>query len=248
MPAGGKLLIATGKTHLDAAYAAVRADVEPGDYAMVEVTDTGEGMAPEVIERIFEPFYTTKGRDKGTGLGLSMVFGFLKQSGGHVAVYSEVGVGTTFRLYLPSLTGAAAPAAPVQPTTAIQGRGETVLVVEDNDALRRIALRELRALGYTVLEAASGVMDLAQLEAGPVDLLFSDVVMPGGVDGFELARTAAARWPGLRVVLTSGFPQTKLEDEFQPMGFRLLTKPYRRTELARVLREMLDTAEAAVTP
>ena len=245
MPSGGKLRIATSKTHLDEVYAASRPDVAPGDYAMVEVTDTGEGMPPEVIERIFEPFYTTKGRDKGTGLGLSMVFGFLKQSGGHVAVYSEVGVGTTFRLYLPSLTGAAAPAAPAQPTTAVEGRGETVLVVEDNDALRRIALRELRALGYTVLEASSGVMALAQLEAGPVDLLFSDVVMPGGVDGFELARTATARWPSLRVVLTSGFPQTKLEDEFQPMGFRLLTKPYRRTDLAKALREMLDSAEAA---
>jgi signal transduction histidine kinase len=245
MPAGGKLMIATAKTHLDAAYAALRPDVEAGDYAMVEVTDTGEGMAPEVIERIFEPFYTTKGRDRGTGLGLSMVFGFLKQSGGHVAVYSEVGVGTTFRLYLPSLTGAAASAAPAQPMGPIQGRGETVLVVEDNDALRRIALRELRALGYQVSEAASGVAALARLESEPVDLLFSDVVMPGGIDGVELARAAMARWPGLHVVLTSGFPQTKLEDVFQPTGFRLLTKPYRRADLARVLRELLDSAEAA---
>jgi CheY-like chemotaxis protein len=177
-----------------------------------------------------------------------MVFGFLKQSGGHVSVYSEVGVGTTFRLYLPSSAEAEQPLVPAPPATAAPGQGETVLVVEDNAPLRRVAVRELRALGYQVLEAVDGASALAVLEAGAVDLLFTDVVMPGGIDGFELARVASERRPGLKVLLTSGFPQTKLAEAFQPSAFRLLTKPYRKSDLALVLREVLEASGGELAP
>jgi PAS domain S-box-containing protein len=240
MPRGGKLLIATGRRRLDSAYAAANQDVSPGDYAMIEVTDTGEGMSPEVISRIFEPFFTTKGRDKGTGLGLSMVFGFLKQSGGHVAVYSEVGVGTTFRLYLPCAEDAAGAGAAAQATSLTAGRGERVLVVEDNAPLRRVAVRELRAFGYRVLEAGDAAQALGLLEAGTVDLLFTDVVMPGEMDGFGLARAAAARWPGLKIILTSGFPKAGSADDLASSDFRMLVKPYRKADLVRIVREALD--------
>jgi PAS domain S-box-containing protein len=244
MPAGGRLMIATRRARLDEAYAAAHQDVTPGDYAMIEVTDTGEGMGAEVMSRIFEPFYTTKAGDHGTGLGLSMVFGFLKQSGGHVSVYSEPAVGTTFRLYLPRIAEADPSKAAVPPATPSQGRGEMVLVVEDNDSLRRVAVRELRTLGYQVIEAPGGAEALSILDAVKIDLLFTDVVLPGGIDGLDLARQGIERRPDLKVLLTSGFPQTKLADKFQPSDFRLLTKPYRRSDLARTLREVLDGSEA----
>src|SRR5262249_45152087 len=158
-------------------------------------------MAPEVVEHIFEPFYTTKAPGRGTGLGLSMVFGFLKQSGGHISVYSEPGVGTTFRLYFPQADAPEEPAVK-QPEVAPQsGSGETVLAVEDNPALRRTVLRQLRQLrqlGYQALEADGPAAALAVLEREKVDLLFTDVVMPGGMDGIALAKQAVERRPGLR--------------------------------------------------
>ena len=245
MPRGGKLSISAARRWLDADYAAANQDVVPGEYAMVEVTDTGEGMPPEVIGRIFEPFYTTKGRDEGTGLGLSMVFGFLKQSGGHISVYSEPGVGATFRLYLPRLAAIGAGASPAQPASLSQGQGETVLVVEDNAPLRRVAVRELRSFGYRVLEAANAAAALAQLEADPVHVLFTDVVMPGDLDGFELARIAARRWPSLKVILTSGFPKSGSAADLGSADMQLLVKPYRRADLVRAVREVLDDTSPA---
>jgi PAS domain S-box-containing protein len=253
MPRGGKLSITAARRWLDADYAAANRDVAPGDYAMIEVTDTGEGMSPEVISRVFEPFYTTKGRDQGTGLGLSMVFGFLKQSGGHVSVYSEVGVGTTFRLYLPRLAVAEDLAATAPPTNLTrgqgqgQGQGETVLVVEDNVPLRRVAVRELRSFGYRVIEASNGAGALAQLEAGPAHVLFTDVVMPGDLDGFELARIAAQRWPEMKVILTSGFPKTGPAADLGAANLRLLAKPYRKADLVQAVREVLDDTSPAET-
>ncbi|KAB2866712.1 MAG: PAS domain-containing protein, partial [Bauldia sp.] len=259
MPKGGLLMVATSNRRLDEDYAAQQPGLTPGDYAMIEVSDTGTGMPAEVAARIFEPFFSTKEQGKGTGLGLSMVFGFMKQSGGHINVYSEEGVGTTFRLYLPRTAGAgealrAAPAAGVE-----RGGPETVLAVEDNPGLRRVVVRQLKELGYRVLEAEDGPAALKILDGEAVDLLFTDIVMPGGLNGYELARTARDRRPGLKVVLTSGFPEAKLGNgngngngghamgaggggpaDSQWIETRLLTKPYRRDELARLLREVLD--------
>jgi len=247
MPKGGRITIATMNGRLDAAYAAQHADVEPGDYAMIELSDTGSGMPPDIIGRIFEPFFTTKERGKGTGLGLSMVFGFIKQSGGHIDVSSEPAKGTAFRLFLPrgretqhvARSGASEAAVP-------HGQGETVLVVDDNHKIRSVVAKQLTQLGYRVVEAENAVAALALLETPErVHLLFTDVVMPGGMDGFDLARTASERRPSLKILLTSGFPEGYGETKNLRSGFRLLAKPYRRLDLARAVRETLDGADQA---
>jgi PAS domain S-box-containing protein len=240
MPKGGDLTIATSNRHLDADYASQYAEVAPGDYAMIEVTDTGTGIPPEIAGHIFEPFYTTKEQGRGTGLGLSMVFGFMKQSGGHINLYSEVGIGTTFRLYLPRAAGAAeiTAAAPAEPLA--RGVGETVLAVEDNASLRRVVVRQLGELGYRVIEAEDAQTALRVLESEPVDLLFTDIVMPGGSSGYDLAHAAQLRWPDLKVVLTSGFPEIKTNGNGAAPNLRLLSKPYRRDDLARAIREVLE--------
>jgi len=242
MPRGGKLTIATANRRLDDDYAALHADVTVGDYALIEVSDIGTGMTPEVMAKIFEPFYTTKAEGKGTGLGLSMVFGFIKQSGGHITVYSEPGAGTTFRLYLPrSLEGAFAEE--MEPRADVpRAGGESVLAVEDNAALRRVVVRQLTDLGYRVVEADGAAAALALMEREKIDLLFSDVVMPGDMDGYALAQRVAERWPRVKIVLTSGFPETNVSETFGAVAptIRLLSKPYRRDELARAIREALD--------
>jgi PAS domain S-box-containing protein len=241
MPSGGKLVIATANSHLDADYVQHHPDVTPGDYVRIEISDTGIGMSSEVMSRIFEPFFTTKAEGHGTGLGLSMVFGFIKQSGGHITVYSELGVGSTLRLYLPRAAQPGTVASARERSSVLMGAGETVLAVEDNAGLRRVVVRQLRKLGYHVLEAENAVAALEILDEEKVDLLFSDVVMPGEVDGYELARQAVARWPRLKVVMTSGFPAAKLNgDRDDATPFFLLSKPYRQEELARVLRDALD--------
>jgi nitrogen-specific signal transduction histidine kinase/ActR/RegA family two-component response regulator len=244
MPKGGRLTIATSNRQLDEHYAAQYAGVTAGDYVAIEVTDTGIGMPPEVVSRVFEPFFTTKQLGKGTGLGLSMVFGFIKQSGGHINVYSEPGKGTTFRLYLRRAEGEIAMsdhvAATVQPP-AHRG-GETVVLAEDNEKMRTVAARQLTDLGYRVLEAKDASEALGLLmTAQPVQLLFTDIVMPGGMDGMDLAREAVTRHPDLKVLLTSGFHEARLDrDELPVRHMRLLSKPYRKQELARVIREVLD--------
>jgi PAS domain S-box-containing protein len=241
MPKGGRLTIATANRVLDAEYAAAHAELLPGDYAMIEVSDTGTGIAPEAMARVFEPFFTTKEPGQGTGLGLSMVFGFVKQSGGHINVYSEVGAGTTFRLYLRRASEATIEAAATQPAPAVAGGDETVLVVEDNPGIRRIVGRQLGQLGYRVIEANNAADALAVLAAEPVVLLFTDIVMPGEMDGVELARTALARLPELKVILTSGFPEIRVGSNGERLtGISLLTKPYRREDLALIIRETLD--------
>ncbi len=242
MPRGGHLVIRTSNARLDADYAETHIEVTPGDYTLIEVSDTGVGMAPETVAHIFEPFFTTKDPGKGTGLGLSMVFGFMRQSGGHVSVYSEEGAGTTFRLYLPRrYDDAAAGAASDDPLAAAHGAGECVLVVEDQLAMRRIAVRQLRDLGYRVVEAARADAALELLGREPVDLLLTDIVMPGGIDGVELARVALERWPALKIVLTSGFPDVRTKhDKAFLEKFQLLSKPYSKNDLAQVLRDALD--------
>jgi signal transduction histidine kinase/DNA-binding response OmpR family regulator len=243
MSKGGRLTISTAERRLDEDYAAVHPDVTAGDYAMIEVSDTGSGMPPEVVARIFEPFFSTKSRTEGTGLGLSMVFGFVKQSGGHINVYSEPDVGTSFRLYLPFDRSDVEHDIAITEETVAAGDGETILVVEDDAAIRRLVVRQVAALGYRVEEAANAAGAIDCLESGRrIDLLFTDVVMAGQIDGFDLALTVIERWPSIRIVLTSGFPDTntKLDSDLLSR-VQLLTKPYARDDLARALRNALDT-------
>ncbi len=220
MPKGGRLSIVTANRQLDADYASIHTDVSPGDYVMLEVCDTGGGIAPDMLAKVFEPFFTTKPAGKGTGLGLSMVFGFMKQSGGHINVYSEIGVGTTFRLYLPRV---AALAENIEDKTAQpepRGNGESVLVVEDNPGLRRVAVRQLEQLGYRVAQADNAEAALSILERPEtIDLVFTDIVLAGKVDGFDLARIVGRRWPHIKIVMTSGFPGNKHgEDAATPIS------------------------------
>jgi len=242
MPNGGKLLVKTANRHLDADYAVEQMEVTPGDYVEIEVRDTGTGMPPEVKQRIFEPFFTTKEQGKGTGLGLAMVFGFMKQSGGHINVYSEVGLGTAFRLYLPRSKEDAAAAAAAKAAETVLGGTETILVVEDNPSLRRIATRQLSSLGYHVIEAEDAKAALAALQTDGPDLMLTDIVMPGGMNGVQLAQQATGLRPRLKVIFTSGFsaPEVNGSAWSIPETARLVTKPYRRDELAKVIRDVLD--------
>jgi PAS domain S-box-containing protein len=243
MPNGGKLILETENISLDDEYAAQNLDVKPGDYAMLAVSDSGAGMAPEVVERAFEPFFTTKPVGAGSGLGLSQVYGFVKQSGGHIKIYSELGHGTTIRLYLPAVAQqTAAPdagqAAPEQWRLA----SGNVLLVEDEENLRRAAAKMLKSLGYTVFETGSGPEALAYLRnGGQADLLFSDVVMPGGMTGVELAEIARNTWPNLNILLTSGYSEVLVRESSSRLdGIHLIGKPYRKQELAAKLRELME--------
>jgi PAS domain S-box-containing protein len=243
MPRGGTLRIATANrpidANADAGAAALQQTARSGEYVMIEVADTGAGMSPEVLSRVFEPFFTTKAPAQHSGLGLSMVFGFISQSGGHITVDSEPGSGTTLRLFLPRAAAAATvmPREPAQ-VQALDGNGETVLVVEDNAALRRVAVRQLTRLGYAVIEADSAEAALGQLATTRVSVLFTDVVMPGGMNGFELALHARATQPDIKVLLTSGFPEQQADPA--AIGARLLSKPYRAEDLARAMRATLQ--------
>ncbi|HUN51349.1 MAG TPA: ATP-binding protein, partial [Candidatus Sulfotelmatobacter sp.] len=249
MPNGGELIVETANAQLDEVYAANNKDVRPGDYVMLSVHDTGTGMPPEVIARATEPFFTTKEQGKGTGLGLSMIYGFAKQSGGHLKIYSEVGFGTTMRLYLPrAKDGATAAAASGDlPAESIPRGRESILLVEDDDDVRAAVLRQLNDLGYRTRIAANGPAALAVLDSGEqFDLLFSDVVMPGGMTGFQLAAEARQRYPGLKVLFATGYAKAPTTAENQPgMTVPVLRKPYRKQDLARKLREVLDGAVAA---
>jgi CheY-like chemotaxis protein len=217
MPNGGKLTIETANASLEAAYAAENPDAAAGDYVMLAVTDNGTGIAPEDLGRVFEPFFTTKGPGKGSGLGLSMVYGFMKQSGGHMKIYSEVGHGTVVRLYFPRTGSAAATAsapaeAPAPQETA--AHGELILVVEDNTEVRRTAVSQLRDLGYRTLEAVNGKEALAYLDgAQDIALIFTDIVMPGGMTGWELGTAVKALRPDLPILYTSGFSESSVQDD-----------------------------------
>jgi PAS domain S-box-containing protein len=238
MPRGGSLRIATANRQIDADYAAMQQDVCPGDYVMIEVADSGVGMSTDMLHRIFEPFFTTKANDKSSGLGLSMVFGFISQSGGHISVDSEPGSGTTFRLFLPRASAASEATTQASVSTRpLNGCGETVLLVEDNAALRRVSARHLTRLGYAVIEADNAESALGQLGCTPVHVLFTDVVMPGGMNGFELAECACKLQPDIKVLLTSGFPEEAhgQAGDGSGSGARLLHKPYRAEDLAREL-------------
>jgi PAS domain S-box-containing protein len=243
MPAGGKLTIETGNVHLDDDYATQNTEIAPGDYVMLAVTDTGKGMPPEVVDRAFEPFFTTKEVGKGSGLGLSMVYGFAKQSGGHVKIYSEVDHGTTVRLYLPRQSAAAAAATPAMPMQHDHPRGgEMILVVEDNADVRAFVVKQLQDLGYRVAEAKDGPSALSALaDAMPIDLLLTDVIMPGGMTGRQLSDEATRRRPDLKTLFISGYTEDSIvhQGKLDP-GVNFLSKPFRRRDLALKVREALD--------
>jgi PAS domain S-box-containing protein len=242
MPGGGKLTIETSNVHLDEEYAARNAEVTPGDYALLAVTDTGTGMPADVAERAVEPFFTTKAFGKGSGLGLSMVYGFAKQSGGHLKIYSEPGHGTTVRLYLPRQLGeAVADAARSERADQPRG-GESVLVVEDDDLVRNFTVAQLRDLGYRVLEAADGPGAQRILDTDvPIDVMLTDVVMPGGITGRQLAEAAKRKRPHLKTLYTSGYTENSIihQGKLDP-GVQFLPKPFRRHDLAVKIRETLD--------
>jgi PAS domain S-box-containing protein len=240
MDGEGRLTIELGNASLDDDYARSHAEVTPGQYVMLAVSDTGSGMSPEVMEKVFEPFFSTKAEGKGSGLGLSMVYGFVKQSGGHVKIYSEVGHGTTIRLYLPR----ALQAEDVEVRLAdapVVGGAETVLVVEDDAEVRETVVEMLRELGYRVLKAVDAQSALSVVESGvPIDLIFTDVVMPGTLKSPELARKARERLPGVAVLFTSGYTENSIVHGGRlDAGVELLSKPYTREALARKIRHVL---------
>jgi two-component system cell cycle sensor histidine kinase/response regulator CckA len=241
MATGGKLLIETSRIELTAQYAELHQPVVPGPYVMLAVTDTGSGMDAETKARIFEPFFTTKEKGRGTGLGLSTVYGIVKQSGGYIWVYSEPGRGTTFKLYFPRV-GEAAAALPTPRETATITGTETILLAEDDAVLRPLAKGLLEKLGYTVLQAenAAQALDVAAAHAGPIQLLVSDVVMPG-TSGVELARRLAPTRPDMRVLYVSGYTDDAIVHHgmLEP-GLNYLQKPFTPAALARKVREVLD--------
>jgi PAS domain S-box-containing protein len=245
MPDGGRLTIESANVEIDDD--TEHSNVEglaPGSFVSITITDSGTGMAPDVIARAFEPFFTTKDVGKGSGLGLSMVYGFAKQSGGQAKIYSELGVGTSVRIYLPRANAQDNVLAMDRPGMAEvpASRGEIILVVEDAEALRQVAVTHLQSLGYTVLQAGESRTALALLKERPdIDLLFTDVVLRDGIKGGELARQAKARHPNLKVLFTSGYARNALSHQGRlDKGVRLLEKPYRKQDLARCVREALD--------
>ncbi len=244
MPDGGKLTIETQNTRLDETYANQNPGVAPGQYVVICISDTGVGMDSVTVTKAVEPFFTTKEVGKGTGLGLSMVYGFIKQSGGHLKIYSEPGEGTTVKIYLPRLVGEVAEAVEDEHSAPPAGSGEeTILVCEDDEEVRAYSAEVLRELGYRVLEAADGPAALALLAnaATKVDLLFTDVVLPGGMSGAVLAKEAAALRPGLKTLFTTGYARNAIvhQGRLDP-GVRLITKPFSYADLAARVRDILD--------
>jgi PAS domain S-box-containing protein len=241
MEGHGKLTIEIGNAVLEAVYAQ-GADIAPGNYVMLAITDTGGGIPPDILDKVFEPFFSTKPEGKGTGLGLSMVYGFVRQSKGHIRIYSEIGVGTTIRIYLPR--SEASEEVPIHSMAPLQGGTENILLVEDDDAVRETAVAILRDLGYGVLTARDASSGLAVLESGTaIDLLFTDVVMPGQMKSTELAQRAQAMSPGIAVLFTSGYTQNSIvHDGKLDSGIEFISKPYGRDQIARKVRQVLDAA------
>jgi signal transduction histidine kinase len=241
MPNGGKLTLETRNVVLDQDYANMNTEVKPGSYVMVAVSDTGDGIPGSLLDKVFEPFFTTKDVGKGSGLGLSMVYGFIKQSNGHIKIYSEEGHGTTVKLYLPQATGVAdAPAA----ETGISGSehgDESILIVEDDALVREYVVTQISRLGYHTL-AASNTAEALAIINGPerFDLLFTDVIIPGGMNGRQLATEAKTRRPGLKILYTSGYTENAIVHHGRlDAGVLLLPKPYLSSDLARMLRTAL---------
>lgn len=245
MPDGGRLRISVSQFKADKEYAASRPDTSPGKYVVIDVSDNGTGMPPDVQRKAFEPFFTTKEKHKGTGLGLSMVYGFLKQSGGHSRIYSEVGHGTSIKLYLPetddtesTLTGKT-----IGKIHDCRGQQEWILVVEDDPNVRRMVVRVLKELNYLTIEADHAVagLELLREQGNSIDLLFTDVVMRGGMSGIELAEEAARLHPDISILLTSGFSEQHIAGGTE---YPLLNKPYRKLQLAQAIRQSLTSTNS----
>jgi len=248
MPGGGCLTIETSNAFLDDDYvSAIPEPVSPGQYVLVAVSDTGTGMDEATMSQVFEPFFTTKEVGKGTGLGLSQVYGFVRQSGGHIRIYSEVGFGTTIKIYLPRLIGGSVAMEHVVDASVSDGGSETILLVEDHEDLRTYTAGVLRELGYTVLDAANGRAALELLQAhNDVALLFTDVVMPDGLNGRQLAEEAVRRRPGIKVLYTTGYTRNAIvhNGRLDP-GVKLISKPFTYRELAEKVRRLLDEPDPA---
>jgi signal transduction histidine kinase len=242
MPNGGKLTLETRNVHLDEAYAEANREVSPGAYAMVAVSDTGTGIPAAILDKVFDPFFTTKEVGKGTGLGLSMVYGFVKQSGGHIKIYCEDGHGTCVKIYLPRAAGRDVESIEAAIAAPVRGGTETILVVEDDPLVRNYVIAQLVGLGYRAIAAANAEEALVLIDQGSAcDLLFTDVIMSGSKNGRELADAVVQRRPEVKVLYTSGYSQTAIvhNGRLDP-GVLLLTKPYRRSDLAQMIRVALD--------
>jgi CheY-like chemotaxis protein len=241
MPNGGKLTLETRNVVLDENYAAMSSEVNPGNYVMIAVSDSGEGIPASLLEKVFEPFYTTKDVGKGSGLGLSMVYGFVKQSNGHIRIYSEEGHGTTVKLYLPQAAGVA-DALPVEAGIfEFAGGDESILIVEDDALVREYVVTQISRLGYDTLAANNAAEALAIIN-GPerIDLLFTDVIMPGGMNGRQLAIESQTRRPGLKILYTSGYTENAIVHHGRlDAGVLLLPKPYLSSDLALMIRTAL---------
>jgi len=247
MPGGGKLSISTANVRIDDDYAVAQSEVSPGEYVLLAVSDTGHGIPREVLDHVFEPFFTTKEVGMGSGLGLSMVYGFVKQSGGHVSIYSESNEGTTVKLYLPRERGVGVEPVVEPPDASLPvARDETILVVEDDPDLRDMVGQMLATLGYAVQDVSCGRAALERLASHErIDLLLTDVVLPGDLSGRDLAEASQAVRPGLPVLYMSGYTA----DAIQQRGaleadFQFLQKPFRLADIARAVRRTLDAGEA----
>jgi len=243
MPNGGKLTFETANVTLDADYTSAFPELKPGEYVMLAIGDTGAGMSEQVKARVFEPFFTTKGVGKGTGLGLATCHGIVKQSGGHIAVYSELGRGTTFKIYLPQVESETKPPAPPEASPDLPRGTETILFVEDDPSLRDMAATLLERLGYTVFTAANGVEAMTLIHRqgrGHIDLLFTDVVMPH-MSGRELADRVHALHPQTKILFTSAYTENAIVHQgVLNKGVLLLQKPFTPSALAQKLRDVLD--------
>jgi signal transduction histidine kinase len=253
MPDGGKLTIETSNVILDDSYAGSHSEVTAGPYVLIAVTDSGQGIPAGILENVFEPFFTTKDVGKGSGLGLSMVYGFVKQSNGHIKIYSEADHGTTVRIYLPQAIGLAQPVTDELASTSIlEGGDETILVVEDDDLVRTFVVGQIQSLGYVTLAAVNADAALAVINSGQtIDLLFTDMIMPGSMNGRQLSDAALRRRPALKVLFTSGYTEnTVIHYGRLDAGVLLLAKPYRKSDLARMIRAALaaDTKLQPPTP
>jgi PAS domain S-box-containing protein len=240
MPQGGKLVVETRNIVLDADHGDFHPELRPGEYMQLSISDTGSGMPPEVRDRVFEPFFTTKEKGRGTGLGLAMVYGFVKQSGGHVTIYSEVGHGTTFNLYFPRADGITHEESKIK-GAADPAANETILVVEDDERVRRLTITRLKLIGYQVLEASDGpkALDILSRDQA-IDLVFTDLIMPGGMSGRDVAARARQLNPRVKVLLTSGYAEELVHgDDLERERLKVLRKPYHQIELVAALREVL---------
>ena len=242
MPRGGKLTLETSNIYLDQGLTNQHVDLTPGHYVSIAVSDVGLGITSKDLNRVFEPFFTTKERGKGTGLGLSMAYGFIKQSNGHIDIYSEIGRGTTVKLYLPKYAGLREELPEVEPMTPSISGSEQILLVEDDDLVRSYVQNQLQQLGYQVVVASNGTVALDIIrQRADIDLLFTDIVMPGGMSGRELGDAARQLRPNIKILYTSGYSEQAIvhQGRLDP-GVKLLSKPYRRSDLAQKIRSVLD--------